>query len=435
MLLYYLIDVLRGTDVVKDFNNIKKEIAQGHDFLEAQKHQKLIELLKKLPSHPFYKESISGFDEATIHADPYRILQSLPYTTKQQISNYGKWFQENDPGQTYEDRFTGGSTGTPFKYQLSKHSISRITAFNYFLWHHFLGYNIGDKILSLGGDSLGKTPNFKTKMYNYLQRKYFIPGDIINKNVLDEGLKLLFDTKYDVIYAYTSSLGFFVDEAIRRNMSFKRKIKGVITVSEMLPDETLQKFKDYFKCEVLNCYGARDGGVMGGEMKSMGSGFHFNFYDCIVESVQLDEQLGKQELVLTNLGNTSFPFVRYRVGDIGTIEKYTNGNHLPLDKIINLEGRTRDLVYTPSRKVVHGSAFNAILKASSGIDRYQIVQDADYNLEVRIKSNQSEIAEDAIINLLKSIVNDPAVCIKIALNKEFIQGQNQKHKIIVSNIK
>jgi phenylacetate-CoA ligase len=435
MLSYYLIDVLRGTDVVKDFNNIKKEIALGNDFLENQKHQKLIELLKKLPAHPFYKESISGFDEAAIIANPYRILKSLPYTTKQQISNYGKWFQENDPGQTYEDRFTGGSTGTPFKYQLSKHSISRITAFNYYLWHQFLGYNIGDRILSLGGDALGKTPNFKTKLYNYLQHKSFIPGDIISQNVLSEGFKLLFDTKYDIIYAYTSSLGYFVDEALRQNIKFKRKIKGVVTVSEMLPEVTRQKFKDFFNCEVLNCYGARDGGVMGGEFKSIDDGFYYNFYDCIAESLVLDEQLGKQELVLTNLGNYSFPFVRYRVGDIGIIEKYKKGSHLPLDKITKLEGRTRDLVYTPSRKVVHGSAFNAILKASSGIDRYQIVQDANYNLEVRIKSHQSEIAEDAIINLLQSIVNDPAVSIKIALNKEFIQGQNQKHKIIVSNIK
>ncbi len=433
MLSYYLIDVLRGTDVVKDFNSIKNEISQGYDFLEDQKNKKLIHLLKKLPAHPFYKDSILGFDEATIHADPYRVLKSLPYTTKQQISNYGNWFYENDPEQTYENRFTGGSTGTPFKYQLSKHSISRITAFNYYLWHHFLGFTIGDKIISLGGDALGKNPTIKTKLYNYLQHKSFIPGDIISQNVLTEGFKLIFETKYDIIYAYASSLGYFVDEAIRQNIKFKKKIKGVVTVSEMLPDETRKKFMNFFNCDVLNCYGARDGGVMGAEFKSVDNGFYYNFYDCITESIQLDEQLGKQELVLTNLGNFSFPFVRYRVGDIGTIEKYKNGNLLPLDKIISLEGRTRDLVYTPSRKVVHGSAFNAILKASSGIDRYQIVQGADYSLEVRIKSNQAEIAEDAIINLLHSIVNDPAVDIKIALNKDFIQGQNQKHKIIVSN--
>src|SRR5438445_8623694 len=108
MLTYYLIDVLRGTDVVKEYNTIKKEISQGHDFLEQYKHTKLIKLLKKLPVHPFYKDSISGFDQETINNEPYRVLKSLPYTTKQQISSNGNWFTENDPGQTYENRFTGG---------------------------------------------------------------------------------------------------------------------------------------------------------------------------------------------------------------------------------------------------------------------------------------------------------------------------------------
>jgi phenylacetate-CoA ligase len=153
-----------------------------------------------------------------------------------------------------------------------------------------------------------------------------------------------------------------------------------------------------------------------------------------VESIVVDPILGKSELILTNLGNYSFPFIRYRVGDIGTIEKYSSNFHLPLYKIISLEGRTRDLVYTREKGVIHGSAFNAILKASSGIDRYQIVQSADFNLEIRIKSSVNQVSEDLIINLVKSLVNDPSIDITLCLNKEFVQSKNQKHKIIVSYV-
>ena len=431
---YSVIDLLRNTTVVKEYNSIKKEIAKGYNFLDDFKRTKLISLLKNSSKHPFYKDLIQGFDEKTITSDPYKVLNSLPLVSKQQIDGYKTWFTEIDTDQNYESRFTGGSTGTPFKYYLSKYSISRITAFNYFLWHHFLGYNIGDRILTIGGDSLGQIPNMKTKLYNFLQRKYFIPGDIISEKVLAEGLKLIFEEKYDVIYAYASSLEYFVDEAIKRNIAFKGKLKGVITVSEMLSDNTRNKFSDFFKCNVLNCYGARDGGVMGGEFKKLDNGFYHNFYDCHVESIVVDQQLGKSELVLTNLGNYSFPFIRYRVGDIGTVEKYSTNFHLPLYKITNLEGRTRDLVYTREKGVIHGSAFNAILKASSGIDRYQIVQGADFNIEIRIKSLSNQVSEDLIINLVKSLVNDPSIDIKLSLNNEFVQSKNQKHKIIVSYV-
>ena len=434
MLTYSIIDLVRHTTVVKECNHIKREIDKGYDYLENYRQIKLTTLFKNLLNHPFYKDMIGGYDEKTIVSDPYKILSSLPLMSKLQISNYDNWFFEIQPKNNYEKRFTGGSTGTPFTYYLSKYSISRITGFNYFLWYHFLGFKLGDKILSLGGDSLGQVPDFKTKVYNLLQRKYFVPGDIINKNVLSEGLKLIFEKKYDVIYAYTSPLEFFVDEAIKRNLTFKYKIKGIITVSEMLSDKTLQKFKNFFKCDVLNCYGARDGGLMAGEVKSLDAGFYFNFYDCIVESKVVDQKLGKSELILTNLGNYSFPFVRYRVGDIGTVEPYNSTFHLPLSKIVQFEGRTRDLVYTHFGGVVHGSAFNAILKSAKGIDNYQIVQNADLNLEVRIKSMETQIPQEVIIDLIRSLVKDPEIDIKVLLNHDFVRINNQKHKIIVSYV-
>ncbi len=431
---YTLIDLLRGTSVVKEYKAIRKDLTAGYDFLANQRKEKLSNLLLNCRKHPFYKDCLSGYDDSSLLKDPFIILKKLPYTSKLQIGANPQWFFDNDPGQTYEKRFTGGSTGTPFNYYLSKYSISRITAFNYFLWSHFLGYKIGDKILSLGGDALGKKPGMKIKLYNRLQQKYFVPGDIIDESVIQEGLDLLFNAPYQIIYAYTYSLDFFIDQALKRNLVFKRKIKGVVTVSEMLTEKTCAKIKSFFNCEVLNCYGARDGGIMGGELQCQDRGFYFNFFDCIAESMVLDEKTGKPELVLTNLGNYSFPFIRYRVGDIGQIQEYDGKTRLPLPKITNLEGRSRDLVYTPSGGVVHGSAFNAILKSAPGIDNYQIVQHADFNLEVRIKSSTSEVPQDAIIQLIRSLLNDSGIQIQIMINQDFVQQRNQKHKIIVSYV-
>ncbi len=434
MFTYSIIDVLRKTDVVKEYATIKYEISQGYDFLQNNKRTKLAKLITSMQYHPFYKNYVEGFDTKTINNDPEKILALLPVISKQEISSYPNWYTNTGADKKYEKRYTGGSTGTPFNYYLSKYSISRITAFNYYLWNFFIGYKVGDKILAIGGNSLGQNSSLKSRVYNYLQRKDFISGDVINEITLNSALKSILETDYKIIYAYPSSLEFFVDEAINRNYVFKKKIKGIVTTSEMLSDVALNKIKNFFKCDVLNCYGARDGGVIGCELKSIESGFYYNFYDCIAESITIDEGLGKSELVLTNLNNEAFPMIRYRVGDIGSIENYEPGFKLPLDKLTQLQGRTRDLIYTHSHQVIHGSAFNVILKNIEAIEQYQIIQKADYNLSIIIKSKTSEIAKDKIIDLIRHLLNDSAIEIDVLLNQEFVQSQGQKHKIIVSYV-
>ncbi len=433
MLSYYLIDLLRNTGVITEYLNISKEISKGYDFLEDNKRNKLIKLLQNLDVHPFYSEFIAGYDKQTILTDPYKILNSLPIISKQHITNHHNWFSASGD-HSYEKRYTGGSTGSPFNYYLSKYSISRITAFNYFLWNYFIGYKFGDKILTIGGNSLGQNSSFKIKLYNFLQRKTFISGDIINENELTAILDNFLHARYDIIYAYPSSLEFFVDEAIKRNLKYKKQIKGVVTTSEMLPSETLEKFKHFFKCEILNCYGARDGGVISCELKSRDEGFYSNFYDCIVESKIVDEQLEKPELILTNLENYSFPFVRYRVGDLGELEKYNGSSLLPLDKLTNLYGRTRDLIYTHSQKVIHGSAFNMAMKSVSAVDQYQIIQNPDFSIDVRIKSDSNQVSEAEILGLIRSLINDSSIPVKVSINEKFVLNQNQKHKTVISYV-
>ena len=434
MLSYYIIDLLRSTNVVNEYLTVKKEISKGHDFLEDNKREKLVQLFKNISTHPFYKEFLSGYDENTIKADPLKVLNGLPVISKQHINNHKGWYRENNAKGQYEKRYTGGSTGSPFNYYLSKHAISRITAFNYYLWNYFLGYKIGDKILTIGGNSLGQNSSFKIKLYNFLQRKIFISGDVIDETELTSVLHFITESSYDLIYAYPSSLEFFVDEAVKRNMSFRKKIKGIVTTSEMLSPVALEKFRSFFKCDVMNCYGARDGGIIGCELKSKGDGFYHNFYDCIAESKIVDERLGKPELLLTNLYNYSFPFVRYRVGDIGAIETFNSNFLLPLNKIVQLQGRTRDLIYTHSNKVIHGSAFNTTMKGVPAVDQYQIVQNADFNIEVRIKSDNNLVSEQHIIELIRSLVTDPTIDIKVSVNREFVLSQNQKHKTVVSYV-
>ncbi len=434
MQLYSIIDRIRGTSVVKEFDTLKQELLLGYDYLEVQRTNKLIKLLEQMRSHPFYAPCLSGFEQQTLSTEPYRVLSTLPVVNKDIIGNYPNWFTRPANATAYEERFSSGSTGSPFRYHLSKYSISRIVAFNFYLWHHFLSFNIGDKILGFGGNTIGERIPFKSRVYDFLQNKKSVPGGVMNEQALHYGFRLLNESDYSIIYSYVTSLDYFVSEALKRNIKFKKKIKGVVTNAEMLPDATRNMFREFFGCEVLNCYGARDGGVMAGEVKSILPGFYFNSFDCVAEDIELDQEFGKKELLLTNLNNPHFPFIRYRVGDIGCVEPHASTDLLPVHKINHIEGRVCDLVYSAGYGAIHGAALNIILKASGGIDSYQIVQQADYSIDVRIKSSTGSINADAVIAALRNLMKDDKAVINVLINHDFIIGSGKKTKLIVSYI-
>lgn len=56
------------------------------------------------------------------------------------------------------------------------------------------------------------------------------------------------------------------------------------------------------------------------------------------------------EILLTNLSSLNFPFIRYRVGDIGSVDNTACTCGLNWPRITNLRGRTRDLIKHPMVK-------------------------------------------------------------------------------------
>jgi phenylacetate-CoA ligase len=113
---------------------------------------------------------------------------------------------------------------------------------------------------------------------------------------------------------------------------------------------------------------------------------HISAEDIIVEIV--DGQGNTQppgvagEIVVTHMATESFPFVRYRTGDVGVLDagRCQCGRGLPL--IREIHGRTTDFVVARDGTVMHGLALVYIVRDIQGIAKFKIVQENTEHIRV-----------------------------------------------------
>ena len=158
-------------------------------------------------------------------------------------------------------------------------------------------------------------------------------------------------------------------------------IRVAFVTSERLYPEQREQIARTFGCRVANGYGGRDAGFIAHECPA--GGMHVTAEDIIVEIVDGEgtpQPPGAAgEIVVTHLATGSFPFIRYRTGDVGVLDDSicTCGRGLPLIK--EIQGRTTDFVVAKDGTVMHGLALVYVVRDLPGIVKFKIVQESvDY---------------------------------------------------------
>jgi phenylacetate-CoA ligase len=129
---------------------------------------------------------------------------------------------------------------------------------------------------------------------------------------------------------------------------------------------------------------------------------HVDMEYCIVE-VEPEEETETYvsgPLLVTGLGNDVLPFLRYRIGDVGTMAKTPCPCGRPGDSFFEIEGRVEDYVVTPDGRLV--GRLDHIFKEQLDIGEAQIVQDRDGALRVLVVP-QPSWSDDSERSLRKEI--------------------------------
>jgi phenylacetate-CoA ligase len=152
----------------------------------------------------------------------------------------------------------------------------------------------------------------------------------------------------------------------------------VLTTGEVLHPFQRAAIEAQFRCQVYDAYGG-DGMDVAFQC-GHSSGYHINAEAVLVEV--LDEaghpvSAGQEgQIVLTNLNNLAMPFVRYAIGDLGSLraEPCPCGRGLPL--LDHVAGRSSDQLVLSSGRALLMWFFTTLFRQTPGIDAFQARQTA-----------------------------------------------------------
>jgi phenylacetate-CoA ligase len=184
------------------------------------------------------------------------------------------------------------------------------------------------------------------------------------------------------------------------------KIKTVFTSSESLLAFHRDVIEEAFAAPVSDRYGTSEFVV---SMTSCTLGrLHLDMEFGIVE-VEIEEETGdyvRGPLLVTGLGNNATPFIRYRIGDVGTRSKHACGCGRPGDVFLAVDGRVEDYVVTPDGRWV--GRLDHIFKDQLDISEAQILQQDVDAIEIRLvpRASFDARAEQGLRKEIRSRLGD-----------------------------
>lgn len=402
--------------------------------LQQTKFLKLIEHAKT--TVPYYKILCGDIDISTIED-----IIKIPFMTKdiiknnlielKSISSSQKWLKSNA---------TSGSTGEAMYFYSDKKTDVDRHACKY-RGDSWTGWTFGETVVIIWGavrdtkknNSLfGKLINspflFNTKMFNSFNMTnedilYYI--DKINKK------------RPALIVGYPSSLTAFC-EFILDNEIHIHSPKGIVTGGESLLEYQRAIIEKTFNTNVLSRYGCREVGHIANECEVQ-SGLHISMDHIIVEVINENGQpcnFGEiGEIVVTDLDNYAFPFIRYKIGDLGVLSNKKCECGRKFQMLERVVGRTFDIIVGTNGNRVPGTYFTLLKYKLKGISKFQIVQKSirDIQLKIVINSLYQNSDNELITRLFREkLGNDTLIDIEIVENIPLTEAG--KFKWIISEI-
>ena len=379
-------------------------------------------------SHPFYRER---FDAS--HFDPYRmqdvqefkkvpVLEKDDYRTfiNSQIEQNGKRYRH-----WYEDT-TSGSTGIPLvllrswderAYMLAK--WMRVLALN--------GYHWRDVTMSLPGPGHLRRDSI-VQRFGIMRRYQVAFTDPVEKMV-----EMYLKVKPTVIFANKTHLVQMALYCDKHNIVLP-KPRLCLSMAETMDEPSRAVIEKGFGADsLLEAYGALEISIMAWQTK--GHDYldfsHTTDYLEVLDNEGKDTNLGS--CVITDFFLSSFPVIRYRLGDILELDQQ---NGLPV--IRKIIGRQDDAIIFADGERLPWHIFAVILERQREIKQFRVIQE-DYD-RIRVQVVRDENAdksslEKVILHDLHKEVRDKGIEYIIDFVDHIPSDPNGKLRLLISKVK
>lgn len=309
-------------------------------------------------------------------------LRTFPVSTKKALARHEPFLARGE--QAYRASSTSGSTGTNFRFWQSR-SMARARTAAVWYCYALLGvdYFTDRKIRIWGGEPQGSVSSrllhrTKERLLNFTT----LPAYPVDEEKVNTYLDVIRTARPVLVEGYPGTLARVARTGLAHGGRAWDMPVALVTSGEQLTDEQRTIVTQFFSQPIFDRYGSREFGVIAHQRPGV-EGWWVPPTRFLIESSP------EGELLITDLDNYAFPFIRYAIGDRGTVQPEVGGAQV----ISSLGGRMHDEIRTPSGRILSGQFWTRFARSVSGIEEYQVVQTAPNRVELRVVANAAFNAE------------------------------------------
>jgi phenylacetate-CoA ligase len=330
---------------------------------------------------PWYREN---WTDAERQAAVDGRLEALPILGKDPIREQPEAFLRPGGGRLHIAN-TSGSTGTPLRSYWTQPERKMSIVFKEGRLARPMGVSYRRPRGTFSGrlvvpDPMSEGPFHR---YNLAERQVYFSAFHLSPRSARRYMDALHQCRTEWLIGYAHSIYTLAWLALDQGLATPR-LRGVATTSEPLTEPMRAVVAEAFGCPVRQEYCTVEHAVYAAECR-MGS-MHLSPDAGVVEVVD-DEGRAVPDGEVGHIVTTSFvrvqqPFVRFRLGDMGSLAAAPCGCGSAMPVLAELVGRSEDTVVTPSgRRVMR---FHKVFLDLPTVREGQIVQEAPDLVTVRV---------------------------------------------------
>ncbi|WP_117235676.1 phenylacetate--CoA ligase family protein [Vibrio maerlii] len=389
-LAYPIAEKMEKRNVTSKFKELNRHYKLSFSERESLIQQNLFDTLSFVQVNvPYYRDLFKdiSFSPNLIKKD-IAYLNDVPLLTKDIIREQGDRLLSRPLKEIrHHVCKTGGSTGSScFIYydQASADYSSAITLFS----RDSIGNSKSKSELHFACRFLGEEqpdwPNREDfKCFAMNRSNIFFSS--LDEAGLEEIIRTLRNRRPHLVHAHPStiySLACYIEGKYKSMCLF-----DVFESSgELLEDYMREKIQKVLCCRVINRYGLAELGVMAYQFEGRSDMF---VYDSEGYPESFEHSDGRRELVFTGFRNRLMPLIRYKTGDLASVEKRLDGFYLT-----NVTGRIHDVVRLRGKEFPTHHIQDVLDHRVGGIQEFQIDTRSDkpiLRLALELSANRDEV--------------------------------------------
>ncbi len=372
--------------------------------LHAEQRERLDRLVRHAAAKvPYYKDlppPSSKYEPAVAMAETLATIPPLEKTTYR--DQFQQLIAEGIPTRRCIRLSTSGTTGTALHVLATPERLAENFAA---VWRQrrAFGAEITDPNLTFNGRMIvpfrQRTPPYWRKNHYGGQTLFSVYH--MSPDHLPDYVDAIHDTPARYAQGYPSALHLAARAMIESDRPLPEgRLVGVFTSSESLLSFQRDAIEEAFNAPVRDHYAASEQAV---SMTACVEGrLHVDMEYCIVEVETIEEcdEWERGPLLVTGLGNDVLPFLRYRIGDVGTRAKTPCPCGRPGDTFLDIDGRVEDYVEASDGRLL--GRLDHVFKGQRGVAEAQIHQQIPGAIEIHLvrTSEWDDRAEPSLLREL-----------------------------------